>query len=384
VTPAVAVARVTTEISDSLARFFRKVWTDTATGESVRHALVEAARSNPAAPGADVPAVVYVRDGEVIGYLGTIPVKFWNGQVETVAHWLKGFMVLPEYQNGPVGFAVLKEMLKHVDVSGTMSVAAPARRLFKAVGFVECGVIPNYVSLLRAGRVARSIDIANLGLGLPPWLHGSARVAQKAGLAWAGGAIAGMGFHVWRVFRGSSIGMFTDLSGGLPSRTALDELWAHARPTILAGAVRDGTFLSWRYAAGAGAMYEAVAVYEGRSKRRLVAIAVVRRSSGTSDHRLRGLKVATLADILFRADEPNAGVAALRGAETVARRMGADALVCSAAHPAITSALRRRAYLRLPGNVHLMLRDPAGVMGPPLPVDAWWLMRGDASSDEVF
>jgi hypothetical protein len=131
-------------------------------------------------------------------------------------------------------------------------------------------------------------------------------------------------------------------------------------------------------------MYEAVAVYERRSKRRLVAIAVVRRSSGTSDHRLRGLKVATLADILFRTDEPNAGVAALRGAETVARRMGADALVCSAAHPAITSALRRRAYLRLPGNVHLMLRDPAGVMGPPLPVDAWWLMRGDASSDEVF
>lgn len=383
-TPSVAVARVTADISDSLAGFFRKVWTDTATGESVRRALAEAARSNPAAPGADVPAVAYLRDGEVIGYLATIPVKFWNGQVETAAHWLKGFMVLPEYQNGPVGFAVLKEMLKHVDVSGTMSVADPARRLFKAVGFVECGVIPNYVSLLRAGRVAKSIDIANLGLGLPPWLHGSARIAQKAGLAWAGGAVAGMGFHAWRAFGGSSIGMSTDLSGGLPSRAALDELWAHARPNILSGAVRDGTFLSWRYAPGAGATYEAVAVYERRSKRRLVAIAVVRRWSETSDRRLRGIRVATLADILFRTDEPKAGLAALRGAESVARRMGADAIVCSAAHPAITSALRRRAYLRLPGNVHLMLRDPTGVMGPPLPVGEWWLMRGDARSDEVF
>lgn len=383
-TPSVAVARVTAEISDSLAGFFRKVWTDTATGESVRRALLEAARANPAAPGADVPAVAYLRDGEVIGYLGTIPVKLWNGQVETAAHWLKGFMVLPEYQNGPVGFAVLKEMLKHVDVSGTMSVAAPARRLFKAVGFVECGVIPNYVSLLRAGRVARSIDIGNLGLGLPALLHGSARLAQKAGLAWAAGAIAGMGFRAWRALRGSSIGMFIDLSGSLPSRSALDELWAYARPNILAGAVRDGTFLSWRYAPRAGAMYEAVAVYERRNEKRLVAIAVVRRWSENSDHRLRGIKVATLADILFRADEPTAGVAALRGAESIARRMGADAIVCSAAHPAITSALRRQAYLRLPGNVHLMLRDPTGAMGPPLPVDAWWLTRGDASSDEVF
>lgn len=382
--PSVEVTRIGGDSSDAVAGFFRKVWSKTATGDSVRRARAEAARLNPATPGADVPAVAYLRDGEVIGHLGTIPVKFWNGRVATAGHWLKGFMVLPEYQNGSVGFAVLKEMLNYVDVSGIMTVALPARRLFQAVGFVDCGPIPNYVALLRAGRVARSIDIASLALGLPPLLHRCARAAQMAGLAWATGAMAGMGFRAWRSLSGSSMRLSTDLSGGLPSRSALDDLWARARPHISAGAVRDGSFLSWRYGSRAGEVYQAVSVYERTNERNLVAIAVVRACSDNPDPRLRGIRVATVADILFRADDPAAGLAALAGAERVAHRMGADALLCSTAHPAITSALRRRAYLRLPGNVHLMLRDPTGVTDLPLAADRWWLMRGDANSDEAF
>lgn len=382
--PSVEVTRISGDNSDAVAGFFRKVWAQNATGERVRRARAEAARLNPATPGADVPAVAYLRDGEVIGHLGTIPVKFWNGRVETPAHWLKGFMVLPEHQNGPVGFAVLKELLRHVGASGTMVVALPARRLFQAVGFVDCGVIPNHISLLRPGRVARSIDIADLGLGLPSWLHRCVRTAQKAGLAWAAGAAAGVALRAWRVLLPSSMQFSTDISGQLPSRRLLDDLWTRARPTIIAGAVRDGSFLSWRYHTRPGDPYEAVAVHETTGTKRLVAIALVRRWGETSDRRLRGIRVAILADILFRADELEAGVAALAGAERIARRMGADAILCSTAHPAITSALRRQAYLRLPGNVHLMFRDPSRTVGLPLEVDAWWLMRGDASSDDAF
>jgi GNAT superfamily N-acetyltransferase len=237
--PSVEVTRISGEMSDALAGFFRKAWTKTATGDGVRRARAEAARLNPATPGAEVPGVAYLRDGEVIGHLGTIPVKFWNGEVGRVGHWLKGFMVLPEYQDGSVGFAVLKEMLNHVEISGVMTVALPARRLFQAVGFVDCGVIPNYISVLRAGRVAGRIDISNLGLGLPTWLDRCARLAQKAGLAWAAGATAGGGLRAWRFLAGSSTRLSTDISGGLPSRSALDDLWVRARPQILAGAVRD-------------------------------------------------------------------------------------------------------------------------------------------------
>jgi hypothetical protein len=384
VKPFVEVTRITDDISDAVAGFFRKVWADGATGERVRHARAEAARLNPVTAGADVPAVAYVRDGEVIGHLGTIPVKFWNGRVETAGHWLKGFMVLPQHQNGPVGFAVLKEMLKHVDVSGTMTVALPARRLFQAVGFVDCGAIPNYISLLRAGRVARSVNLANLGLGLPSWMHWCARGAQRAGLAWAVGTMAGVAFRTWGTVRGSAARFRVDLSGGLPSRCALDDLWTRVRPTIRAGAVRDGSFLQWRYHPRGGGLYEAVAVHERAGEKRLVAIAVVRRWSDSADERLRGIRIATLADILFRADDPAAGLAALAGAERLARKMKADAILCSSANAVITSALRRRAYLRLPGNVHLMLRDLRGTAGLPLEISGWWLTRGDANSDDAF
>jgi hypothetical protein len=44
VKPSVEVARISGDISDAVAGFFRKVWTQTATGDSVRRARAEAAR----------------------------------------------------------------------------------------------------------------------------------------------------------------------------------------------------------------------------------------------------------------------------------------------------------------------------------------------------
>ena len=243
--------------------------------------------------------------------------KFWNGQVGKVGHWLKGFMVLPEYQNGSVGFAVLKEMLNHVEISGVMTVALPARRLFQAVGFVDCGVIPNYISVLRAGRVAGRIDISNLGLGLPTWLDRCARAAQKAGLAWAAGAMAGGGLRAWRFLAGSSTRLSTDLSGGLPSRSAIDDLWARARPHILAGAVRDGSFpiVAIRDARRSECMkrsqYMNVQASENSWRSQWCAPAVTIPTSG-----LRGIRVATVADVLFRAGRPCGGAGGPRRRRT--------------------------------------------------------------------
>lgn len=106
---------------------------------------------NPALLGADVPAVAYLQDGEVIGHLAIIAVNFWNGRAEVAGHCLKGFMVLPEHQNRLVGFAVLEEMLKHVNISATMTVALPAMRLFQAVGFAPKCHTPLYdVAKLRS------------------------------------------------------------------------------------------------------------------------------------------------------------------------------------------------------------------------------------------
>jgi GNAT superfamily N-acetyltransferase len=379
------VTRVTDETADAVAEFMRRVWGGPVTGDRVRRSLSDGARTNPAVPGAGVPSVAYLRDAECLGYLGTIPVRLWGAGAETAAHWLKGFMVLPEHQNGPVGFALLREILRHVNVSATMTVALPARRLFQAVGYVDCGTLPNYVAILRARRVAKSVDVAGLGLPLPQSLTTSAAFAQRTGLASAVGAVAGVALSAWRAIGNfSSRALLTDASGQLPPQADIDDLWNRARHGIAAAAVRDGSYFAWRYNPRPGARYEAISVRNPSAGGRLVGIAIVRRSTDDPDPRLRGVSLATLADVLFEPDDRAAANAVLAGAEKCARRMGADALLCSAANPAITAGLERRAYFRLPGNVHLMIHEPRGERSLPSRVEEWWLMRGDANSDDAF
>jgi hypothetical protein len=379
--PSIQVVRVSDEHADALATFFLAAWGDGAGAASIRASRKAAAAANPVEPGADIPAVAYFRDDVVLGYLTTIPVMFWNGEAELPGHWLKGFMVLPEHRGGPVGFAVLKEMLRHVTVSGIMTVAEPARRLFKAVGYADCGVLPNYVTIIRPEKVAQKIDIANLGLGLPSWMDQGARVAQRTGLAWAAGIAARGALSGLRAVRSGGHQLRVETGGSLPSREEVDALWHAARGGIRAAAVRNWAMLSWRYAPSLNGAYESVNVYQGETLR---AVAIVRRPRGESDPRLRGIRMATVSDVLFANDDARAGLAAFAAAEDVAKRMEADAILCSTTHPTIVSVLGRRAYVRLPGNVHLMLRDPKNAAKLATDASTWWVMRGDAGSDDVF
>jgi hypothetical protein len=139
--------------------------------------------------------------------------------------------------------------------------------------------------------------------------------------------------------------------------------------------------LAWRYAPEPGGAYEMASAYRDG---KLAGVAAVRKPRGEPDPRLRGIHMATLSDILFDPNDPDAATAVVAGAEDVARRMGADAMLCSTMHPAIVSVLRRRVFFRLPGNVHLMVRDPKAVANLSVDAHEWWVTRGDAVSDDAF
>ena len=379
----IEVVLVSDAIAAPLAAFFGEAWGNVGAAEYGGRSLAAVSASNPAVDGANPPAVAYLRNGEVIGYLGTIPIKFWNGTNEVVAHWLKGFMVLPSYRNGPVGYAVLKELLKHIGPSGIMAVALPARRLFQAVGFIDCGAIPNFIWALQPARIAQRLDVSALGLELPRWAGRLVTIMQRTGAAYIAGGIAGAGVRLRRSLGGSNRG-FEIGAGELPSPQAIDELWSRARSTISVCAARDGNALHLRYKTESRGTYEAVSVREAKPPHRLQAVALVRRPNESTDPRLRGIQVATLSDLLFCADDPSAGTAVIAAAEELARSMNADALLCTAGHRAITAVIQRRTSLRLPGNVHLMLRDPERSAGLPVDMSSWWVTRGDANSDETF
>ena len=116
----------------------------------------------------------------------------------------------------------------------------------------------------------------------------------------------------------------------------------------------------------------------------LAGFAAVRPPRAGGDPRLGGARVATLSELVAPVDRPAVLRALVAGAETVARSLDADALLCSASHPATRDALRRRAWLPFPGNVHLLVREPPGTAPLPRALRDWWLTRGDSHADEVF
>jgi GNAT superfamily N-acetyltransferase len=376
--PLTGVIRAGPDQAELLAAFYRQAWDPAATADSVRAALRAAAARNPVRPGEPPPAFLFLADGRPVGHLGTIPVRLWTAAGERSAHWLKGLMVLPSHRNGPVGFYLVREALAQVELALSAAVAPEARALLRAAGMAEVGAIPNAVRLLHPARVLRAVD-ADSAAALPrPARAAAARIRRSPLLCALAGAAVRMACGAWAGVRGGTGGVYAVV---LPEwRTGeLARLWARTRRGLSAAPSRDPYSLRARYGGEGG--YRLLGVYEGGV---LAGFAAVRPPRAEGDPRLGGARVATLSEIVAPVDRPAVLRALLRGAETVARSLDADALLCSASHPRVRAALRRRAWLPFPGNVHLLLREPPGA--PPLPrgLDAWWLTRGDSHADEVF
>jgi hypothetical protein len=111
---------------------------------------------------------------------------------------------------------------------------------------------------------------------------------------------------------------------------------------------------------------------------------VIRAPRVNGDQRLRGIRVATLSDLVYDPARADVGLALLAGAERTARRLDADALMASTAHPAHGPLLKRRGFLRFAGNLHLLVRDAAGMLPGPTTLNEWWVLRGDMNADMVF
>jgi GNAT superfamily N-acetyltransferase len=282
-------------------------------------------------------------------------------------------MVLPEYRNSGVGFLVLKRALQELNVAGSLSVAAPARRLFTAAGFRELGLLSNQITLLRPARVCSIIEPAALGVASPRVLEPVVRIAQRMGAAALAGVTLGALLGLWRFMARLDTASLRAATAQ-PDPAAIDLLWMRLRPLIPAGVVRDGHHFS-RYGDG----YRFVTVHHGSI---LEGVAVIRTPRTEGDPRLRGIRVAVLSDLLADPANPRVQRALLRAAEAAARDAGADALLCSASHTGLRRLLAHQGYLPFPGNVCLLVRGLPEEACPPL--DEWWLTRGDGHADEVF
>src|SRR5207248_10068388 len=199
--------------------------------------------------------------------------------------------------------------------STTLTVLPVARGLLSTVGYKELGVVPNFVRPLRAASLAQRLDLSELGLTQRPgWFLAGVRVAQRTGLASViGGAVGAAASLAAAVGRRAVTRLDARLSDEAPSRAELDDLWDRARSGIAASLVRDGLYLRSRF--GADPRYLFLSVYDAEH---LEGVAVLLRLGETSDPRLRGLRVATISDILFAPARADVGLALLGRVECAA------------------------------------------------------------------
>jgi GNAT superfamily N-acetyltransferase len=376
------VLLVRAEHAAVVAEFFRAVWDANSTPERVLQARALAATENSVTPGEPPPSFIFLSDGRVVGFVGSIPIRLWDGESERGVYWAKGLMVLPEFRKGPVGYLLLKEAIRHLPFAMAVTVVPAARKLFEALGFKDVGLLPNYIRVLRPTSFLKKLDLGQLGLGgIPSWAPGGLRALQKLKLvSLVGGSMRAASAIYVGLRRGSLSGFDVAALDSLDA-SEVTILWQEARGGFVASPVRDAAYLETRYQSGVSGPYRFAAA---RKSSRLQALAVVRRPSDEGDTRLKGIRVATLSDLLFSRTNQRAAMAAISGAENVAREMGADAMLCSACHASLTGILPKLGYAGIGGNIHFLVRDTTGQKPISSVLSSWHLMRGDSSADEVF
>jgi len=362
----------------AFAAFLRQTWDPHATVESVERGWDEAAEANPVQPGQRSPTYVFLKDEEVIGHLGTLPVVLRHAGTERHAVWLKGLMVLPEFRNGPVGYGLVKAADHPYAMA--MVVEEPARRLFTALGFEDLGSVPNYLFPLDPSRVLRQATLALDSTGMrSAATKAMLRLARQPVVATPAG---------WAVQAYTRLRLA--MSGRRPRRapdrifaspideSACDVLWERIAPHV-EGPVRSGRYLATRYGREVGRYVTLPLGTESR----LLGLAVLRRPSAHNDPRLGSLKVATLADVVAEPTDGPTIRALLRMVIAEAASLGSDAVVASASHRRLRTSLLACGFVPIGANMHFLVRVPSGDLPLP-PLDDWWLTRGDSRADESF
>jgi hypothetical protein len=189
--------------------------------------------------------------------------------------------------------------------------------------------------------------------------------------------LAGGVLGAWSILRGSrGKGIRTAVVDRI-DRAEYDALWSRSRQRFQFAQVRDGEYVQRRYLSD-----DAYMLMEARDGAALVGFGAVRHPRPEGDERLAGLVVAPLSDVFTPLDRPDAASAILACAEKAAHSMGADALMCSASHPFLLSALSARAYLRVPPTLQFLARVGKGESAGS--ISDWWLLRADGNADEGF
>jgi hypothetical protein len=371
------VALYERSMAEAFDRFSRAAWPSSGSAK-IGGSKTPAGRS-------DAPTFVFLKGNDIIGHVTTIPVQLASHAGAVAAHWIVGFMVLPEHRNGLVGPLLIKEASRVLDCALSIFVEPPVLRILTGMKWAHRGVLPQYVRVLNARAVSSNLQAAGFkGLTLHAAERSGdsrARLVQPLARALAGWGLA-LGQAAW-------LGLSTfsrprsahaELHEERRFDESYDDLWRAVHARFGACPARDQRYLRQRY----GEKTERYRFLGCRQGSRLLGYCILKIRQFSGDSRMGNMKVGTIVDCLFDPTSPAVLQSLLGHAVRLFEQEEVHAVLCTASHATVRHLLRANGFLAIPGNLHFAIHNRTALPIQDVPLDSWHLMRGDSDADQNF
>jgi len=366
-------------------RFCHVIWPNSRNGASTSAVRFDGSKEGQAASTQDPPTFVFIKGDDIVGHVTTIPVQLTSFAKTVAAHWIVGFMVLPEHRNGLVGPLLIKEVNRSLDCALSLHVELPVLRILTGLEWVHKGVLPQYLRVLNARGVSRNLQLSgikalNLHTGdttaAVPCRFVESFIRMLGGWGLAVGQALWVGLTI--VARPRAVPV--EVREEQEFDDSYNQLWQAVKGRFGACVARDQEYLQGRF----GRNPERYRVLGCRQENRLLGYCIVKTKQFSNDPRMGNMKVRTIVDCLFDPAAPAAFQTLLDGVLKMCAREGVHAVLCTASHAAVRQLLRANGFLAIPGNLNFAYHNRTNVPLQDIPLEAWHLMRGDSDADQNF
>ena len=372
-------------LEDAYKKFCKTVWPKS-------HGTVhEAPTSSSPAPDGNSephragPIFLFLKGDNVVGHVASNPIHVSFGSVVTPAHWIVGFMVLPEYRNGLVGPLLIKEVNRVLDYALSLHVEPPVLRILTGLKWVHKGVLPQYLRILNSKELVKNIqpdgiEAANARAGIRSLLIRSR--FGRAIVEWVGTIGLAIGQKLWTscafMARPRCTGLSVEEEKGFDD--SYTDLWNSVAAQFNAAIVRDRAYLQARF----GRTISRYQLLVCRRDNRLLGYCILKMKRFSGDSRMGNMKVGSIVDCLFEPASPSILQSLIDHAFRWFSREGAHVVFCTASLTAVRRILLRNGFFRIPGNLNFAYHSRVQILTEEIPLEAWHLMRGDSDTDQNF
>jgi len=370
---------------EAFDRFCRTIWPSSRNRASSSTARFDGGQQGQAGSTQDPPTFVFVKGDDIVGHVTTIPVQLSAFAKTVAAHWIVGFMVLPEHRNGLVGPLLIKEVNRSLDCALSLHVEPPVLRILTGLKWVHKGILPQYLRVLNARGVSHNLQLSGVGAlalhtgdtaAVVPFGFVESFIRMLGGWGLAVGQAIWVGLTI--VARPRAVPVEVREEQGFDD--SYNKLWQAVSGRFGACLARDQKYLQRRF----GGHPDRYRVLGCRHENRLLGYCIVKTKQFSNDPRMGNMKVGTIVDCLFDSAAPAVFQALWDRALELCAGEGVHAVLCTASHAAVRRLLRGNGFLAIPGNLNFAYHNRTDVPLQDIRLESWHLMRGDSDADQNF